>query len=273
MRRIFSVSPQSRSLFSASLQTFCLTARAYLNTQKYGLFCSLTTAQPCTCRNVSHCQQQQSYSGLRSPGRSNSIYFWLKWLIYQEEESLQIKPFSWGLLATCYTCLDYFPSHIFSLNLFFNYIFCFPVSSLNQFIWSKLWLLSSESCWIGFINWTKLNWISTAVMRIYNGNDQPYTFQNPEVQNLRQSSAFDFSLSQDFVDCKTVRIFAYSSTREQSNKRPYGRVRLARFARVRLLRHALPISLLILRKNRLFCSLKTLYRQRHSWAFNSCLRG
>ena len=29
---------------------------------------------------------------------------------------------------------------------------------------------------------------------------------------------------------------------------PYGRVRLARFARVRLLRHALPISLLILRK-------------------------
>ena len=29
------------SLFSASFQTFCLTARAYLNTQKYGLFCSL----------------------------------------------------------------------------------------------------------------------------------------------------------------------------------------------------------------------------------------
>ena len=82
------------------------------------------------------------------------------------------------------------------------------------------------------------------------------------------------------LDCKTVRIFAYSSTREQSNKRsgtqlktesetwgetlkirtvrfayfflsphtPYGHVRLARFARVRLLRHALPISLLILRK-------------------------
>ena len=39
--RIFSVSPQSRSLFSASFQTFHLTARAYLNTQKYGLFCSL----------------------------------------------------------------------------------------------------------------------------------------------------------------------------------------------------------------------------------------
>ena len=28
------------------------------------------------CRNVSHCQQQQSYSGLRSPGWSNSTYFW-----------------------------------------------------------------------------------------------------------------------------------------------------------------------------------------------------
>ena len=29
------------TMFSASFQTFCLTARAYLNTQKYGLFCSL----------------------------------------------------------------------------------------------------------------------------------------------------------------------------------------------------------------------------------------
>ena len=27
------------------------------------------------CRNVSHCQQQQFYSGLRSPGRSNSTLF------------------------------------------------------------------------------------------------------------------------------------------------------------------------------------------------------
>ena len=64
------------------------------------------------------------------------------------------------------------------------------------------------------------------------------------------------------IDCKTVRIFAYSSTREQLNKRSgtkvktesktgerrYGYVRLARFARVTLLRHALPISLLVLRK-------------------------
>ena len=35
------VSPQSRSLFSTSLQTFCLSACVYLNTQKYRLFCSL----------------------------------------------------------------------------------------------------------------------------------------------------------------------------------------------------------------------------------------
>ena len=33
---------QSRSLFSASFQTFSSTARAYLNTQQYGLFCSLS---------------------------------------------------------------------------------------------------------------------------------------------------------------------------------------------------------------------------------------
>ena len=44
VRRIFSVSPQSRSLFSASFQTFCLTARAYLNTQNHGLFCSCFAA-------------------------------------------------------------------------------------------------------------------------------------------------------------------------------------------------------------------------------------
>ena len=54
--------------------------------------------------------------------------------------------------------------------------------------------------------------------------------------------------------------FAYSSTREQSNKRSgmrLGRVRLARFARVRLLRHALPISFTDFeKKNRLFCSLR-----------------
>ena len=34
-KRIFSVSPQSRSLFTASFRSFCLTARASLNTKNY----------------------------------------------------------------------------------------------------------------------------------------------------------------------------------------------------------------------------------------------
>ena len=56
------------------------------------------------------------------------------------------------------------------------------------------------------------------------------------------------------IDCKTVRIFAsvfkYARAVKQkgSLERGYGRVRLASFARVRHIRHALPISLLILRK-------------------------
>ena len=57
------------------------------------------------------------------------------------------------------------------------------------------------------------------------------------------------------LDCKTVRIFSYSSKREQPNKRSGTSLkteseteRLARFARVTLVRHAVPISLLILRK-------------------------
>ena len=57
------------------------------------------------------------------------------------------------------------------------------------------------------------------------------------------------------LDCKTVHIFAYSSTREQSNKRSGTRLKAESetgercFARVRLLHHTLLISLLILRKN------------------------
>ena len=70
------------------------------------------------------------------------------------------------------------------------------------------------------------------------------------------------------LDCKTVRIFAYSSMGEHSNKKVWNEAenrergwgetlsRLTRLlARVRLLRQALPISLLILRKKRLSCSL------------------
>ena len=42
--RIFSVTSQ--------LQTFCLTVRAYLNTQKYGLFCSLGLGKQATFRDA-----------------------------------------------------------------------------------------------------------------------------------------------------------------------------------------------------------------------------
>ena len=61
------------------------------------------------------------------------------------------------------------------------------------------------------------------------------------------------------LDYKTLRIFAYSSTREQSNERSGtesetgGDAFLSRASRSRLLRHALPISLLILRKKKTDC--------------------
>ena len=45
--------PRSRSLFSASFQTLSLTTRAYLNTQKYGLFCSLSDCQNFASGNYS----------------------------------------------------------------------------------------------------------------------------------------------------------------------------------------------------------------------------
>ena len=50
--RIFSVFPQSRSLSSASFQTFCLTARAYLNTQKYYTDCFAVYAKWDTLRTT-----------------------------------------------------------------------------------------------------------------------------------------------------------------------------------------------------------------------------
>ena len=64
----------------------------------------------------------------------------------------------------------------------------------------------------------------------------------------------------DVIDCKMVRIFGvfkYGRAVKQKvwnvffllHHTPYGRARLARLTHVRLLRHALPISLLILTKN------------------------
>ena len=70
---------------------------------------------------------------------------------------------------------------------------------------------------------------------------------------------FPSNLDVSFIDCKTVHIFAFLSTCEQSNKergwkqrvrpgRYFKNTFFSRFTRVRLLLHALPISLLILRK-------------------------
>ena len=64
--RIFSVSPHSRSLFSALFKTFCLTARAYLNTQKYGLFCSLRSHPTFDIRNPTS-DIRDSTSDIRHP--------------------------------------------------------------------------------------------------------------------------------------------------------------------------------------------------------------
>ena len=77
--RIFGVSPQSGSMFSASFQTFCLTARAYFNTQKYGLFCSLITCRPRALISLIFLSQSNDLTG--QPRRENSFctrlsYFW-----------------------------------------------------------------------------------------------------------------------------------------------------------------------------------------------------
>ena len=86
--------------------------------------------------------------------------------------------------------------------------------------------------------------------------------------------------------CKTVRIFAYSSTREQSNKRSEKYLKKkklashARRARKTLLHHALPISLLIFRKKNPDCfgdevgyppSQATHRRLQESSCANSCV--
>ena len=63
-----SVSPQSRSLFSASFQTFCLTSRAYLNTQKYGLFCSLVMQLVCLHPKRKHCQLSNTFTCYQQGG-------------------------------------------------------------------------------------------------------------------------------------------------------------------------------------------------------------
>ena len=50
------------------------------------------------CQNVSHCQQQQSYSGLRSPRRSYSTYVWHDSLVqtfYRHELTCLFNSYHW----------------------------------------------------------------------------------------------------------------------------------------------------------------------------------
>ena len=64
------------------------------------------------------------------------------------------------------------------------------------------------------------------------------------------------------IDCKTVRIFAYSSMREQSNKRSGTGLKTESETGERRYAHALPISLLILRKKPDCFAVYALYKLR-----------
>ena len=64
------LSPVSLSL-SASFKTFCLTARAYFNTQKYGLFYSLITCRPRALISLIFLSQSNDLTG--QPRRENSF--------------------------------------------------------------------------------------------------------------------------------------------------------------------------------------------------------
>ena len=54
-------------MFSASFQTFCLTARPYLNTQKYRLFCSLKQNKIETFQFVSAVRGYHIYKDIWEP--------------------------------------------------------------------------------------------------------------------------------------------------------------------------------------------------------------
>ena len=70
----------------------------------------------CTgCRNVNHCQQQQSYLGLRSPGRSYSTY-WSNFFVWQIERPPE--GFKYGTIEGSYMA-DYFKN---SNNTYFRQI-------------------------------------------------------------------------------------------------------------------------------------------------------
>ena len=80
------------------------------------LILKMTTAQVVgTSVTVNNNRPIQDYV---HPDDQTQYTFDLSDLYIKKGNPYKSKPFSWGLFATCYTCLDYFPSHIFSLNLF-----------------------------------------------------------------------------------------------------------------------------------------------------------
>ena len=112
------------------------------------------------CRNVSHCQRQQSYSGLRSPGQSTSTYLKtilalqlcfliceIRWKITTTKKPEDITQFysflsEYSLFFVCFFCL-----------LFFYFYFCFIFTFIFLFFFS--WYCpekraSVESNWQGF---------------------------------------------------------------------------------------------------------------------------
>ena len=79
------------------------------------------------CRNVSHCRQQQSYSGLRSPGRSNSTYLYtFSTVLFELSGSLSLPVIS---SAPCY----YKPSSFFN-----NFAHLITEYSVNNVLFDSL---------------------------------------------------------------------------------------------------------------------------------------
>ena len=78
------------------------------------------------------------------------------------------------------------------------------------------------------------------------------------IRNLKNSPYFCV-----FKYARNKRSGTRLKTESETGERRYGRVRLARFARVTLLRHALTISLLILRKKRPTVLQSTLFVERY----------
>ena len=103
--RIFNVSSQSRSPFSASLQAFCLTVRAYLNNQKYGLICSLGLGKQATFRDANNI----SMSILANDGWGTSTKIPCSWRITIDYPDLAVHLIGRAARKICFNESDALP--------------------------------------------------------------------------------------------------------------------------------------------------------------------